>query len=58
MAAHDKTAGGVEAIRDKIAAERVETVRYKIAEEGEAILEAVERIDEEVEGPRIKSKPQ
>ena len=51
----DKIAGG-EAVLDKIA--RGKAARDKTAEEGKAILEATERIDEEVEGPRIESRPQ
>ena len=50
----DKIAGG-EAILDKIA--RGEAACDKTAEEGKAILEATERVDEEVEGPRIESRP-
>ena len=54
-AVRDKIAGG-EAVLDKIAGG--EAARDKTAEEGKAILEATERIDEEVEGPRIESRPQ
>ena len=43
------------AILDKFA--RGEAARNKTAEEGKAILEATERVDEEVEGPRIESRP-
>ena len=65
-AARDKTAEEGEAIHDKIArdeavhdntaGERVE--EFTVDPSIEAILEATERIDEEVEGPRIESRPQ
>ena len=55
-AAHDNTAGEGVAVRDKTAGES-EAIRDKTAEEGKAILEATERVDEEVEGPRIESRP-
>ena len=65
-AARDKTAEEGEAIHDKIArdeavhdntaGERVE--EFTVDPSIEAILEAAERIDEEVKGPRFESSPQ
>ena len=51
----DKIAGR-EAVLDKIAGERVE--EFTVDPSIEAILEAAERIDEEVKGPRFESSPQ
>ena len=51
----DKIAGD-EAVHDNTAGERVE--EFTVDPSIEAILEAAERIDEEVKGPRIESSPQ
>ena len=51
----DKIAGG-EAANDNTAGERVEELTVDPSVEL-AVLEATERVDEEVEGPRIESRP-